>query len=170
MEQFSLASMTEYPNNLAEDIFTRSRSSFLTLSLKLFPFESETLIQILVLDAWGTARMEFALKLRSGGVGNGPATNFFPTHKAIVSVTLDPCVNAIFELGTVHSGMQADWKAGAPDDKYSIHFFARFNSDISRRCLFFVDQLLKIGYDDLCFRLGWDRVGWKIFPERFGRI
>ncbi len=58
------------------------------LSLKLLFFGRETLMQILVLEACGTARIELALKPGTGGVGKGPATNFFSTHEAMVSVTL----------------------------------------------------------------------------------
>ncbi len=81
--------------------------------------------------------MELALKLETGGVENGPATNFFSTHEAILSVTLWPCKNAIVEFLTAQPGIQADWKEGAPDDRYSTHFIARFSSDLSIRCLLF---------------------------------
>jgi hypothetical protein len=45
--------------------------------------------------------MEFALNPGNGGVENGPATNFFSTQDAIVSVTFAPNRNAFFEFFTV---------------------------------------------------------------------
>jgi hypothetical protein len=106
------------------------------LSLKLFPFGRETFIQILVLDGCGTARMELALKPGSGGVENGPATNFFSTQDAIVSVTLAPNRKAFFEFFTQQPGRGRVWKAGAPLDRYSTHLMALDSSDLSKRCLF----------------------------------
>jgi hypothetical protein len=96
--QFWPASVMEYPKFLAEDIFTRSKSFLLMLSLKLLPLGNETFMQILVLEGWGTAKMEFALKPGNGGVENGPAMNFFSTQDAIVSVTFAPNRNAFFEF------------------------------------------------------------------------
>ncbi len=159
MEQFFPASTIEYPNSLAEDIFTRSSSFFLTLSLKLLPFGSETLMQILVLEAWGTARMELALKLGTGGVENGPATNFFSTHEAIVSVTLWPCRRAMAEFFTVQPGKWADWKEGAPVERYSMHLFARPSSDFNSRCLLFSINSFSLTME--IFVSGWSGSGLK---------
>ncbi len=80
--------------------------------------------------------MELALNPGSGGVENGPATNFFSTQDAIVSVTLAPNRNAFFEFLTQQLGRGWVWKAGAPLDRYSTHLMALDSSDLSKRCLF----------------------------------
>ncbi len=80
--------------------------------------------------------MELALNPGSWGVENGPATNFFSTQDAIVSVTLAPNRNAFFEFFTQQPGNGRSWKAGAPLDRYSTHLLALVSSDLSKRCLF----------------------------------
>jgi hypothetical protein len=73
--------------------------------------------------------MELALNVGSEGVENEPATKFFSTQEAIVSVTLEPYVIAFLEFFTVHPGRLDFWNAGAPSVKYSIHFCTLFSSD-----------------------------------------
>jgi hypothetical protein len=80
--------------------------------------------------------MEFALKPGNGGVENGPATNFFSTQEAIVSVTFAANRNAFFEFFTQQPGSGRSWKAGAPVVRKSTHFLALASSDFSKRCLF----------------------------------
>ncbi len=41
------------------------------------------------------------------------------------------------EFFTVQPGKCPDWNDGAPVERYSIHLFARLNSDFSSRCLLF---------------------------------
>ncbi len=64
------------PNCLADVIFTFSRFVLSTLSLKLRPSGSDTLIQILVFVGCGMARMGFTLNNGRGGFVKGPATYF----------------------------------------------------------------------------------------------
>ncbi len=80
--------------------------------------------------------MELALNPGSGGVENGPATNFFSTQDDIVSVTLALNKNAFFEFFTQQPGSGRSLKAGAPVVRYSTHFLALASSDLSKRCLF----------------------------------
>ena len=103
------------------------------LSLKLRFSGRETFRQILTLVGWGTARIEFALKFGRGGLRKGPATNFFCTHDAIVSVTEAPCKIACFEFFTQQEPSLFIWNDGPPCWRYSRHLFALFASDLSKR-------------------------------------
>ena len=112
--QFFPQSIIEYPKFFADDILIFSRLFLSILSFKLLPSGRDTFMQILVLLAWGTARMEFALKFGSGGVSKGPATNFFVTHEAIVSVTASPYSSAGLEFFTWQLPRGWARKAGPP--------------------------------------------------------
>jgi hypothetical protein len=80
-------------------IFSKANES--TLLLRLFPSGSDTLMHILVLLAYGMARMELALNSETGGLLNGPATKSFVIQSVIVSVTSFPNFNAAFEFFTL---------------------------------------------------------------------
>ena len=76
--------------------------------------------------------MELALKFGRGGVSNGPATNFFVIHAAMVSVTSSPCRVAAVEFLTWQLPRGPFWNAGPPVSRYSMHFFALCCSDLSK--------------------------------------
>ncbi len=62
----------------------------------------------------------------------GPATNFFKTQEAIVSVTLEPWIMAFAEFFMKQAPRFSDWKAGAPVVRYSMLFVALLTSDVRR--------------------------------------
>jgi hypothetical protein len=153
MMQFLPASITLCPNCLADDILTFSNSVLSMLSLKLLPSGCETLMQIRVLFGCGTANMELTLNLGSGGLSNGPATNFFVIHVAMVSVTDAPNSKDFFEFFTM-GPMGLFWNAGPPVSKYSKHLTALSSSDLRSFLLFFSTNFLNL--DVLIFVSGFD--------------
>ncbi len=107
-------SKIEKLNNFADDISTFSRVLALMLQFKLFSAGNETFMQILTLSVCGIAKIEFALRLGTGGLKNGPATKPFLIQVAMESVTSEPCTNAALEFFTAHGPRLDFWKAGAP--------------------------------------------------------
>ncbi len=109
------ASNTMCPNYLADDILILSSSVFSMLSLKLHPSGCDTLMQMREFVGWGTARMELTLSFGSGGLINGPATNFFDIQDAMVSVTAIPSSRDFFEFFYNAGPYRALLERGAAD-------------------------------------------------------
>ncbi len=79
-----------WPKRLGEDIVSFLNESTLTASLNDIPFGADKLRIGWILVGSSFASNMLTRKFANGGVSNGPATNLFLTHVAIVSVIISP--------------------------------------------------------------------------------
>ncbi len=103
--------------------------------------------------------MELTLNFGNGGLLNGPATNFFVIHDAIVSVTDAPNSKDFFEFLTIQGPMGSLWNAGPPVSKYSKHLIALSSSDLRSFAVFSTITFLKL--DVMTFVSGFEGMSLK---------